>query len=75
LLQGTLDLLILKAIGDGEMQGSASRAESSKSRGAFSGKTRIVVFRPAPDGGSRMADLILARIGKQLPCEVLPSQL
>lgn len=34
LLQGTLDLLILKALGDGEFHGLGFRAESSRSRKA-----------------------------------------
>lgn len=36
LLQGTLDLLILKAIGDGELQGLALRGMSRRSRRAHS---------------------------------------
>ena len=66
LLQGTLDLLILKALGPGDLHGLGICIDVSRQiTGNIPGKTRFSISRPSPYGGGRLAQFLLGRIGKQ----------
>ena len=56
LLQGTLDLLILKALATGALHGLASRAAWSRSPGHVRRATRLALSGAASSRGSRLAD-------------------
>ena len=62
LLQGTLDLLILKTLAAREMHGlGISRRIEQMTNGTFQVKP-FAVSGPASHGGSRLAQLVLGRV-------------
>jgi hypothetical protein len=68
LLQGTLDLLILKALALEQMHGMGiSRRIGQVTNGAF----KVLVSRSAPDGASGLANVVLGAIGNQSARQVL----
>jgi hypothetical protein len=69
LLQGTIDLLILKALGPGEPHGLGGLTNYAS---YLSGQTRILMSGLAPDGRGGLAEFVLGRIGEQSPGKVLP---
>ena len=72
LLQGTLDLLILKALALGELHGlGISRRVEQMTRGTFQVKPGSPLSGFTPDGRGRVAELAVGRIGEQPEGQVL----
>jgi hypothetical protein len=73
LLQGTLDLLILKSLIVGEMPGlGISRRIQQITGGTFVVKPGSLFSRSTPNGRRRLDFLLLGSLGKQPPREILP---
>jgi hypothetical protein len=65
LLQGTLDLLILKVLGDGEFYGlGIARRVEQDQPGHVQGQAGIAISGPSPHGRSWMAEFFLGRVGE-----------
>jgi PadR family transcriptional regulator, regulatory protein PadR len=61
LLQGTLDLLTLKAIGEGEMHGlDVTRRVEQITRGTFQVRPGSLFSGPSPHGRGWVAEFLLA---------------
>ena len=74
LLQGTLDLLILKSLALEEMHGMGiSRRIAQITKGTFEVKAGLAVSRVVSDGAGRMAGLVLGRIRNQAKIQILSS--
>jgi hypothetical protein len=74
LLQGTLDLLILKALSAGELHGlGVSRRIEQLTRGTFVVQPGSLP-RPAPSRGGWLVDVCLAAFRKQPSRQVLRTQ-
>ena len=72
LLQGTLDLLILKALALQEMHGlQISRRIEQVTKGTFRVKPGSLFPVAAPHGGRRLAGFFLGRVGKPPKGQVL----
>ena len=72
LLQGTLDLLVLKALAHGPLHGLAvSHRIAQITQGTFRGPARLALPGFAPDGGGGLAQRHLGRIGKQPARQIL----
>lgn len=73
LLQGTNDLLVLKALSLGLLHdlGVSQRIEQIN-EGDVPSKTRFSFSRLTPDGGGELAPILLGRVREQPPGLVLP---
>lgn len=70
LLQGTLDLPVLKALALGPLHGPGV-SHSTNDEGSLPGQTGLHLPRLTPDGGGGLAQIILGRVSKQAPGQVL----
>jgi len=73
LLQGTLDLLVLKALALGELHGLGISRRITDYARDVSSEAGIAVSGAAPDGGGWVAEGFLGRVGEQSQGEVLPA--